>query len=128
MGQLMVRDVTVTSLESPARYSELAGEWTRANALELRVSGPQDMLWKQSHMPNWRVTSTGGESIDYYFAGPGMLYLTVPEGAEHIVFEMPIPVERTAGIAISVVSLLGVVSYALVRRRSRRRGSSCLTP
>lgn len=112
-----VRDLKLLVLPQ-AHYEELQGKWLRADRFSLDLQGHQRVLWKESHLSRWVVTTDTGEKVDHYFAGPGMIYLEAPEGANTLIFEMPYSRWFTLGLLFMPVGAIGI-AYGLLDNENR---------
>jgi hypothetical protein len=112
-----VRDVSVTTLTNTSGYSDLGGTWQQADKFIVKLGNNKVVLWKESYMPSWKVTDDKGRQVDYYFAGPGMIYIVAPKDATSLTFVMPVPTDRIIGIVISVLSFVGFISFLLIKRK-----------
>lgn len=115
--EFITRDIKITSLKAPPTFVKLEGEWLQANKFKVALKGHREVLWKESYTPSWKVKADNGRAVDYYFAGPGMMYLVAPEDAQELIFEMPVPLDVLLGLGISVVFFLGFMYYTLARTR-----------
>jgi hypothetical protein len=114
----MVRDVNVTAFGDRPGYVGVEGNWRQSNEFEVSLEGSR-ILWKQSWMPGWKVTDDEGGPVNYYYAGPGLIYLEAPSEVQNLKFEMPVAWDLKLGLAISFVSLIGIAAYAAVIRFRR---------
>ena len=111
-------DVRIVTLNNPASYSALTGSWEQANKFVLPLGDDKGVLWKESYMASWVVKDNLGRKVDYYFAGPGMIYLVPLQNATSITFEMPTSKELLAGIVISVLSFFVFIAYLSINRKT----------
>lgn len=116
MREFIIRDLKMIKPKAPS-FVRLEGEWLQANKFKVVLQGHRAVLWKESYTSSWRVTTEEGNPVDYYFAGPGLIYLVAPEGDKELTFELPFPIELLVGLGISATSLLGMGSYSLACRR-----------
>lgn len=85
-------------------------------ALGERVGG---VLFKESYFKNWRarlVRADGERDLDIYRAGPGLMYVRIPEEAElpaEVVFEYGWTGAEIAGYAVSLATLSALAMYAV---------------
>lgn len=118
LRQFKIQNVSVTTLINDSIYSKLDGEWDQADRFILQLGDNKKILWKESYLPSWQIKDNHGQPVDYYFAGPGMIYLQAPQDTNYLIFEMPIPRDRVAGIIVSIISVLGFISYfCIIKRR-----------
>ncbi len=115
-----VNYISVIAIEGVSDYQPLQGVWENASTFKMALGGSRSVLWKESYLPSWQVSDDEGRPLDYYFAGPGMIYLDVPEGVDYVVFHMPISTPRMAGIIISGLSLVGLATAAIVCKTRRK--------
>jgi hypothetical protein len=101
-----------------AHCEELQGKWLRPDQFSLDLQGHQRVLWKESYLSRWVVTTEKGEKVDHYFAGPGMIYLEAPEGAKTLIFEMPYSRWFFFGLFFIPVGAIGIV-YGLLDNENR---------
>jgi hypothetical protein len=116
-----IANVGIVAMNNPSRYVGLNGTWTQANKFVLPLGDKKNILWKESYLPSWLVKDNLGRKVDYYFAGPGMIYLVAPQDATSLTFEMPVPKDLAAGIVISTFSLFGFIAYLIVKHRTRQQ-------
>jgi hypothetical protein len=114
-----LEDVGVINFSNTSQYTKLNGEWKNDNRFTVDVDGSSNILWKESFTGNWIVKDDQGQTIEYYFAGPGMMYLKIPIGSKWISFEMPLDKDRLIGIIISSVSLICLFLFIIIINKKR---------
>jgi hypothetical protein len=123
-AEFKLKDVNIITVNQSGKYGVLNGTWETANEYKSDVAGGQPILWKESYLPTWKITDDLGRPVNYYFAGPGMIYLVPAPDARYIVFEMPLPETRVVGIIVSTVSFVGLVLFwallSFIKGRKRR--------
>jgi hypothetical protein len=119
---LKVRSLGFFEAVSASTYQPLGYEWVRANELVASLGegfGGGCLLWKESYVEHWGITADPVVSgVRFYYAGPGLMLLYIPDGVEEFTFTMPLTEIRIAGITISTITLLALPILSLYRKRS----------
>jgi hypothetical protein len=119
--EFKIQDLSVTSLINSAIHNDLNGTWLHSDKFTVNLGDNKEVLWKESYSTSWKIIDNTGQKVNYYFAGPGMIYLVAPNNAQSLTFIMPVPTDRIIGIVISIFSLVVIISFFVLKKRIFRR-------
>jgi hypothetical protein len=119
------KDARKVTVEGPARAAIRVLEWNaEARSFTAEMSGPDQVAVRLFSYPAWHVEVNGRVVKTAAKGGTGEMLIPVEAGANQVEIRFGRTWDRTAGGWISLVSLLGLVAWALRRRRIATTGSA----
>jgi hypothetical protein len=125
--QYKVNGMGIVAYGNSPGYKALYGSWLSADTFKVTLGDAKTILWKESYMPTWQVIDDQGRPVDYYFAGPGMIYLKAQADAKYVTFHMPVASTRMMGFVISGISLVLMGGWSLSCAIQSRRKPNKIT-
>jgi hypothetical protein len=115
---LKLRNLTLYKLEQEHTYEPLEGRWVKPNTFEIFVDNRTTrVLWKETYTNDWIVkTIPEFSGLKYYYAGPGVIYLYLPQNVEKITFIKPLSLSQQVGMVISTVTFLSLIISPLYKK------------
>jgi hypothetical protein len=114
---LKLKNLTLYKLEQKHTWEPLEGRWVKPNTFEIFVDNRTTrVLWKETYVNDWIVKTIPEVSgLKYYYAGPGVIYLYLPQNIERVMFIKPLSLSQQVGMVISTVTFLSLITSPLYK-------------
>lgn len=114
-ARLLVKILDWLKTEEEAKGVDYQAEFINPERRVIEISSPaRGVLFKENHHKKWHVYLQGGGEQQIFSAGPGMMYVLLPNNTKQparLTFEYRRSLVEGLGILTSVVTPLGLLCY-----------------